>query len=193
MIQTTFGYTTLVLALVTQTVMALFLVQEQEQVYLQDCIIRLVHTCILHCIHFLLCLYPYVFLINYLVLLIQSSPKNWEGGTYECLNDGNQPAYMTNSQNMYMHATLQSCCDFNYSWTLNTCLAGNWAPATGTSWWCIYWDIGSKECGECEDLFLSILVLAIIYSYAFFLLSSATLHFRNWFIWWSWRFWGFAL
>ena len=56
--------------------------------------------------------------------------QNWEGGTDECLNDGNQPVYMTNSQ--YMHTTLESCCDSNYFWIYNTCVGTSDTDSDGT-------------------------------------------------------------
>mmetsp|Transcript_10322 Transcript_10322/g.22982 ORF Transcript_10322/g.22982 Transcript_10322/m.22982 type:complete len:597 (-) Transcript_10322:109-1899(-) len=71
---------------------------------------------------------------------------NWSGGTNECLDDGNQPAYMTNYQSMHMHTTLESCCEFNYSWDIDTCMAGSGVVATGISRWYINWNIGDGEC-----------------------------------------------
>ncbi|KAL7536626.1 hypothetical protein ACHAXR_007302, partial [Thalassiosira sp. AJA248-18] len=72
---------------------------------------------------------------------------NWEQGTNECLNDDNQPAYMSNDQTRYMHSTLESCCQLNYFWALNDCLGAQGVANIGTSKWYMDWAAGNN--GAC--------------------------------------------
>ncbi len=46
---------------------------------------------------------------------------DWEtSGT--CVNDGNIPAYMSAKPDLWLHATLESCCSKNFSWEYNDCI-----------------------------------------------------------------------
>ena len=56
--------------------------------------------------------------------------QNWAGGTDECLNDGNEPAYMTNTQ--YMYTTIELCCESRYLSTYNTCAGTGITDSDGT-------------------------------------------------------------
>ncbi len=69
---------------------------------------------------------------------------NWLQGTNECVNDGNQPQYMTNNPNAYMFSTLDECCKQYYSWTLDTCSG---TAGTGTLKWYVDWSRGAD--GAC--------------------------------------------
>ena len=62
-------------------------------------------------------------------------PQNWKIGINECLNDGNQPAFM-NTNPAYLLSTQEACCKFFFSWTVNTCLG---VYNVGTSKWYIDW------------------------------------------------------
>jgi len=39
-----------------------------------------------------------------------------------CINDGNEPAYMTDNALTYLFTDLKDCCEKHYSWDINTCV-----------------------------------------------------------------------
>ena len=39
---------------------------------------------------------------------------DWLGTSDICVNDGNEPAYMSQNPIMWMHSTLEACCEQNY-------------------------------------------------------------------------------
>lgn len=48
---------------------------------------------------------------------------DWDGQTGTCLQDGNQPDYMTDSPDLWLYSSLGECCERYYSgWNLNACL-----------------------------------------------------------------------
>ena len=55
--------------------------------------------------------------------------QNWGGSTEECLNDGNEPAYMANTQ--YISSTLDLCCASWYSWIYDQCLGNTGGTTDG--------------------------------------------------------------
>ena len=77
---------------------------------------------------------------------------DWEGANTGCLNDGNQPAYITSNPSLYMYSTLSECCKARYSWTLSTCdPSGSSGPtgSSGSALWCMSWSLG--KCAQtCE-------------------------------------------
>ena len=82
---------------------------------------------------------------------------DWSGDNEGCLNDGNEPAYMTQYSTLWMHATLESCCDEHFSWNLNLCL-GSSTSAGSTKWYmdwnenkCVQDCIGSSPCGRLAE------------------------------------------
>ena len=78
---------------------------------------------------------------------------DWSGDNEGCLNDGNEPAYMTQYSTLWMHATLQSCCDEHYSWNLSLCLGSS--GSSGSNKWYMDWNenkcvqdcTGASPCG----------------------------------------------
>ena len=89
--------------------------------------------------------------------------QNWHEGRDECVNDGEQPPYMTNNPSIFMHSTIESCCEQNYSWILNTCEGNQGSDTDGgtaTSMWYMNWSAGTdgactQDCssgGECGGL-----------------------------------------
>jgi len=46
---------------------------------------------------------------------------NHAGTDTGCIDDGNEPAYMTNNANLYMYATLAECCKERYLWNYIDC------------------------------------------------------------------------
>jgi hypothetical protein len=78
---------------------------------------------------------------------------DWSGDNEGCLNDGNEPEYMTQYSSMWMHSTLQACCEANYAWALTTCL-GTTGGTGSTSWYmswssnkCVQDCVGASPCG----------------------------------------------
>jgi len=83
---------------------------------------------------------------------------NWKQGKNECINDGNQPVYMTNNPSVYMYETLEDCCDWYFSWAPNSCLVGEGAAASssGTPKWYVNWREGThgvcvQDCPESSN------------------------------------------
>eukprot|EP00956_Cyclotella_meneghiniana_P004011 scaffold4865_cov83-Cyclotella_meneghiniana.AAC.9 len=71
---------------------------------------------------------------------------DWSGDNEGCLNDGNEPAYMAQYSTLWMHATLESCCEEHYSWNLYSCLGTS--VSAGSSKWYMDWN-GSKCVQDC--------------------------------------------
>merc|ERR1712085_136180 len=46
---------------------------------------------------------------------------DWEGSNAGCVNDGNEPKYMTDNAVAYMFMELTDCCDQYYKWDYNGC------------------------------------------------------------------------
>mmetsp|Transcript_5047 Transcript_5047/g.10016 ORF Transcript_5047/g.10016 Transcript_5047/m.10016 type:complete len:95 (+) Transcript_5047:1771-2055(+) len=46
---------------------------------------------------------------------------DWETSD-TCVNDGNEPAYMSANPEAWLHATLESCCRVNFLWDYNNCI-----------------------------------------------------------------------
>ena len=110
---------------------------------------------------------------------------DWSGDNEGCLNDGNEPAYMTQYSTLWMHATLQSCCDEHYSWNLSLCLGSS--GSSGSNKWYMDWNenkcvqdcTGASPCGglaetwdlvyDTQDKCCKIMVLIVV-----FLTVSAT-------------------
>ncbi|KAL7447635.1 hypothetical protein ACHAXS_000031, partial [Conticribra weissflogii] len=55
---------------------------------------------------------------------------DWEGTNRGCLNDGKEPLYMRSNRDIWLHETLQECCEMNYPFMLDDCM-GVKATATG--------------------------------------------------------------
>ena len=64
------------------------------------------------------------------------STQNWLNGINECLNDGNQPAYMNADPAQYLFDTQEQCCDRYFAWDRRTCLG---SVSSGTSKWYMDW------------------------------------------------------
>mmetsp|Transcript_21373 Transcript_21373/g.43482 ORF Transcript_21373/g.43482 Transcript_21373/m.43482 type:complete len:523 (+) Transcript_21373:702-2270(+) len=62
---------------------------------------------------------------------------DWEN-TDICLNDGNEPAYMSSNPTAWMLETLFACCEKYYSWKQDACMGGDGASATGQ--WFVDWN-----------------------------------------------------
>eukprot|EP00956_Cyclotella_meneghiniana_P034765 scaffold108040_cov122-Cyclotella_meneghiniana.AAC.5 len=78
---------------------------------------------------------------------------DWSGDDEGCLNDGNEPAFMTQSSNSWVYSTLGSCREEHYSWNLNSCL-GTSVSAGSSKWYmdrkeskCVQDYTGSSQCG----------------------------------------------
>ncbi|KAL3765280.1 hypothetical protein ACHAW5_005690 [Stephanodiscus triporus] len=65
---------------------------------------------------------------------------NWLNGVNECLNDGNQPAYMNANPVQYLLDTQEQCCGRYFAWDSPTCLG---SVSSGTSKWYMDWLTGA--------------------------------------------------
>ena len=71
---------------------------------------------------------------------------DWEGNTGTCLEDGNEPQYMTDIPTMWLFDSLEECCLRFYSWDSNSCLN----VETGSGMW--YADQLSQKCvSDCPE------------------------------------------
>ncbi len=71
----------------------------------------------------------------------------WTSGINECLNDGNQPDYMSKSPTHYLFSDRQACCNKHYAWSLTTCLGGSDSIDLGDAQW--YMDWAGQAGGDC--------------------------------------------
>jgi len=46
---------------------------------------------------------------------------DWEGSNVGCIDDGNEPKYMTDNPVDFLYSSLEDCCQQNYSYDLPTC------------------------------------------------------------------------
>ncbi|KAL7478606.1 hypothetical protein ACHAW6_004371 [Cyclotella cf. meneghiniana] len=73
------------------------------------------------------------------------------GANHGCKNDGNAPAYMIMSPNIWLHPTLDSCCASYFPWKLNECLAvasAAFSAGAESYKWYMDWTLGKcvKDC-----------------------------------------------
>jgi len=55
---------------------------------------------------------------------------DWSNNNNVCSNDGAQPAYMTNNQDLWMYDELEACCNERYPWNYNVCVASALSGST---------------------------------------------------------------
>ncbi len=53
--------------------------------------------------------------------------------TDTCVNDGNEPDYMSTNPEVWMHSTLESCCSRNYLWDYDNCIGGGGGGVVATT------------------------------------------------------------
>ena len=73
---------------------------------------------------------------------------DWQGGTNACLNDGDEPLYMTKGS--YTETTQELCCKRYYLWNLNACMGTTGAVIVGTAKWYVDYE-GGKCQQDCAD------------------------------------------
>jgi len=66
---------------------------------------------------------------------------DWDGANTGCIDDGNEPEYMTNNPVGYLYVSLADCCEQHYFWDKETCLGA--AATQNTHLW--YPDWGGAE------------------------------------------------
>lgn len=66
---------------------------------------------------------------------------DWSGDNDGCINDGDAPEYMVLNPSLWLHTTLQSCCEKNYSYILSQCIGSS---VTGSDEW--YMDYAASKC-----------------------------------------------
>jgi len=65
-----------------------------------------------------------------------------------CINDGEQPSYMTSNQEIWMYDSLKECCDTRFTWNSAACVSSA-SPTSGTNKY--YMDFGKQKCvKDCE-------------------------------------------
>lgn len=47
---------------------------------------------------------------------------DWDGGNEGCIDDGNEPPYMTNNAMSYLFMLIEDCCEEHYSWNYDDCV-----------------------------------------------------------------------
>jgi len=70
---------------------------------------------------------------------------NWVPDGSGCLNDGNEPGYMSAAPSYYMHSTLDSCCSTYFGWNFDVC-SGNLPGICARSLYYPDWEGSNEGC-----------------------------------------------
>jgi len=70
---------------------------------------------------------------------------NWSPGGSGCINDGNEPGYMSASPSYYMYSTLDSCCSTYFGWNFEVC-SGNLPGICARSLYYPDWEGSNEGC-----------------------------------------------